>query len=74
MVFAISALVRFCGFLMSTRLHEPESAEATTVFGEMIAPALQRQLELPISIIRNIRNILTPDQHGKRNKRESEKD
>ena len=58
MVFAISAAIRFCGFLMSVRLHEPESAEATVVFRDIIAPALQRQLELPISIIRNTRNIL----------------
>ena len=61
MVFALSAVIRFCGFLMSIRLHEPESSEATEVFRDIIAPAFQRQLELPIGIIKNIRNILSTD-------------
>jgi len=70
MVFAVSAVVRFCGFLMSIRLHEPESAEATTVFTDVIAPALQRQLEVPISVIRNIRNILSSDQNEEKTTRD----
>lgn len=51
-VFAVSALVRFSGFLMSTRLHEPESAEAAQVFRDVIRPAIQRPLQAPFDVLR----------------------
>jgi len=53
-VFAVSALFRFAGFLMATRLHEPESTEAAVVWRDVVRPALQRPLEAPILFLRNL--------------------